>query len=335
MTFEEKKKRITELDKLIKQKEALYNQAKAMQLGLKTVINGTYGAFAHPKFVVSNFNIANSITIHGRDVILYMLDKIENYFYNLWHKDDKIHELLKETYIGIDKDFNAYMLNNKNEIIYNSQSYSKELENSNNEKKEKSAIFNLLKDWNINPEKIEKIEEEKVNIGDKEIIKKFKRKIHNFENIKQIDGTIIGDREKMDNWDTKFHKEDVIIYGDTDSIFNKSKIKTDKGEYTIEDLYNMNEKNGSNGITLKGHESVKCNQKVLNWNEEKKLYYAPVKRIIRHKVKKSKWKLKTKSGKEIIVTNDHSMIIFRNNKKLEVKPSEILKTDKILSVFEK
>jgi len=78
---------------------------------------------------------------------------------------------------------------------------------------------------------------------------------------------------------------------------------------------------------------VFTNSKVLNYDDNKqKLYYAPIKRIIRHKVSKPKWKLRTKSGKEIIVTNDHSMIVFRNAKKLEVKPSEILKTDKILSV---
>ena len=29
-------------------------------------------------------------------------------------------------------------------------------------------------------------------------------------------------------------------------------------------------------------------------------YYAPIKRIIRHKVSKAKWRLKTKSGKEVI-----------------------------------
>ena len=57
-----------------------------------------------------------------------------------------------------------------------------------------------------------------------------------------------------------------------------------------------------------------------------------MKRIIRHKVTKTKWKLKTKSGKEIIVTNDHSMIVFRNDEKLTIRPSEILKTDKILTV---
>jgi intein/homing endonuclease len=60
------------------------------------------------------------------------------------------------------------------------------------------------------------------------------------------------------------------------------------------------------------------------------LYYADVRRIIRHKVSKPKWKLKTKSGKEIIVTGDHSMVVFRDGEKLVVKPSEILKTDKIL-----
>ena len=53
---------------------------------------------------------------------------------------------------------------------------------------------------------------------------------------------------------------------------------------------------------------------------------------MRHKVRKPKWRLKTATGKEIFVTNDHSMIVFRDGKKLEVKPYEILKTDKILVV---
>jgi intein/homing endonuclease len=70
----------------------------------------------------------------------------------------------------------------------------------------------------------------------------------------------------------------------------------------------------------------------LNYSD--RLYYAKVNRIIRHKVSKPKWKLKTKTGKEIIVTNDHSMIVFRNGVKIEVKPSQILKTDKILIIKE-
>jgi intein/homing endonuclease len=44
------------------------------------------------------------------------------------------------------------------------------------------------------------------------------------------------------------------------------------------------------------------------------------------------WKLKTESGKEIICTEDHSLIVFRNGKKIKVKPSEIISEDQVLCV---
>ena len=53
---------------------------------------------------------------------------------------------------------------------------------------------------------------------------------------------------------------------------------------------------------------------------------------MRNKVYKPKWRLKTKDGKEIVVTNDHSMIVFRDGEKLEVKPYEILPSDKVLII---
>jgi len=125
-----------------------------------------------------------------------------------------------------------------------------------------------------------------------------------------------------------------VIYGDTDSCSSDSKIITNLSACTIEELYNKNILSDA-GETLRGHESVLCDEKVLNYSKEKNLYYAPIKRIIRHKVTKSKWKLKTKSGKEIIVTNDHSMIVFRDGIQTEVKPCDILMTDKILSIKKK
>jgi hypothetical protein len=124
--------------------------------------------------------------------------------------------------------------------------------------------------------------------------------------------------------------EDVSIYADTDSCDRSTTVRTDMGLSTIEDWYNRCIENGSGGETVVGHESVLTRDRILNYSDKSGIYYAPVKRIIRHKVSKSKWKLKTKSGKEVIVTNDHSMIVFRNGQKIEVKPSEILKTDKIL-----
>jgi DNA polymerase elongation subunit (family B) len=127
-----------------------------------------------------------------------------------------------------------------------------------------------------------------------------------------------------------------ICYGDTDSVAKDTviRIKDIEGKeskITIEDLYNKY-LNQPAGVTLKGHESVECDCKILNWDENSKLYYGSPKRIIRHKVTKPKWRLKTKSGKEIFVTNDHSMIVFRNGKKIEIKPKDILPNDKILII---
>lgn len=124
-----------------------------------------------------------------------------------------------------------------------------------------------------------------------------------------------------------------IVYGDTDSCAKDTIIRIEKNgiieSLTIEDLYNRYIKNNA-GVTMMGHESVSCDCKILNWDKD--LYFGLPKRIIRHRVTKPKWRLKTKDGKEIFVTNDHSMIVFRDGKKLEVKPKDILKTDKILIV---
>lgn len=124
-----------------------------------------------------------------------------------------------------------------------------------------------------------------------------------------------------------------IAYGDTDSCAKDTIIKIENNgiieSLTIEDLYNRYI-NSDAGVTMMGHESVSCDCKILNWDN--KLYFGTPKRIIRHKVTKPKWRLKTTDGKEIFVTNDHSMIVFRDGKKIEVKPKDILKTDKILIV---
>ena len=119
-----------------------------------------------------------------------------------------------------------------------------------------------------------------------------------------------------------------ILIHNTDSVDAKTIIHTDEGDKTIEEFYNDNSNNVI--MTQNGHELVKSNSKVLNWTEEGGLHYNNINYIMRHKVTKSKWKLRTKSGKEVIVTNDHSMIVFRDGKQLEVKPYEILKTDKVL-----
>jgi DNA polymerase elongation subunit (family B) len=229
-----KEEKILKLEELKKQASELKKQVdyyNALQLALKLVLNGSYGAFAASYFILFNNHVAGTITAQGRDLTKTMDRVNEDYWYNQWHLDTELHE---------------------------------------------------------------------------------KMNLKNVTPLKQ--------------------SEKVSIYADTDSCQFDSLIKTENDEVTIEEFYNRNMINGSNGVTLKGHESVSTTDKILNYSNEKGLYYANVKRIIRHKVSKPKWKLRTKSGKEIIVTNDHSMIVFRDNQQIEVKPSEILKTDKILTI---
>lgn len=130
------------------------------------------------------------------------------------------------------------------------------------------------------------------------------------------------------NDEHNFYGNNILIHN-TDSITGDSIIHTNNGDKTIEQMFNENYNNNL-FHTHKGHELVSTSDKVLNWDNN--LCYGDVKYIMRHKVSKPKWKLRTKDGHEIVVTNDHSMIVFRDGEKLEVKPHEILLTDKILIV---
>jgi len=129
----------------------------------------------------------------------------------------------------------------------------------------------------------------------------------------------------------KLNEKTFTIYMDTDSVGKDTRVTTNKKSMTIETLYNENFKNKYDK-TLIGHESVSSLDKILNWSPDGGLYFTPIKRIIRHKVSKSKWKLKTKSGKEVIVTNDHSLIVFRNNHQIEIKPKDVRRGDKVICI---
>lgn len=104
---------------------------------------------------------------------------------------------------------------------------------------------------------------------------------------------------------------------------------------TIEELYNI----GSidMGSTLSGHESVNCDFNILNICQDKngiKKYYVPVKRVIRHKVSKPKWKLEDEFGNIVYITNDHSLMVIRDCKLIKVKPQDIdTVNDKLVSVI--
>jgi DNA polymerase elongation subunit (family B) len=94
MTREERIKKIEELKKKnveIKKEVDYYN---ALQLALKLVLNGSYGAFATSYFILYNNHVAGTITAQGRDLTKTM-DKVnEDYWYNQWQNDFALHSTL-------------------------------------------------------------------------------------------------------------------------------------------------------------------------------------------------------------------------------------------------
>jgi len=117
---------------------------------------------------------------------------------------------------------------------------------------------------------------------------------------------------------------DAIVYGDTDSLTPDSMVETEDGRMTIAALYDH-----FSGAIISDNENTEKKIplgefEVLSYDEMKKEpTFRELKRIHRHKVSKPKWKLVTESGKEIIVTGDHSLVVLRNGRLVEVRPSEV------------
>jgi len=217
---------VQELDKLKQEAAKYYNYEQS----IKNVLNSVYGAFGNQHFAFYNVDIAETITLQGKDAILYTEAMVNKYFREFWPNDKAVHAAL-----GIN-----------------------------------------------------------------------------------ITGAIT---------------QPVGIYIDTDSIVGDSLIRLSDGrKITVADLYD--EGKTDMGDTLAGHESVSCELGVLNWSEDRGLYYAPVKRVIRHRVSKERWLMTTDNGYSVTVTGDHSLIVFRDGSPVEIKPKDVIVSDTVAIVFD-
>lgn len=137
----------------------------------------------------------------------------------------------------------------------------------------------------------------------------------------------------IENYLQSKHKSDkpYILYGDTDSCVGDTIIETKHGRTTIEKFYNKTTGN-ENLYTPNGY--VKKPQRKLyvkSLSKDLKVEYKEVKYIMKHTVKKRMFKIKT-HGREVIITEDHSIMVIRNNILTSVKAKYIEKTDKIIFI---
>jgi DNA polymerase elongation subunit (family B) len=122
------------------------------------------------------------------------------------------------------------------------------------------------------------------------------------------------------------HVGKSIIYGD--SVTGDTKILTEDGDLTIEDLFNSCAEHSTVGDKEYG---VWSPNKVLGFNAfEDSPSMSKIAYVMRHKTRKKLYKINLKNGKSITVTEDHSVMVDRDGFLLEVKPTDILSTDLIL-----
>lgn len=121
-----------------------------------------------------------------------------------------------------------------------------------------------------------------------------------------------------------------VVYGDTDSVVSDSCLHINNKVITIEDFFN--EVDSKIDVTPSGCE-VKQVKDCLTptFSIKTGLVQKPVKYVMRHKVKKQMFRIKTKDG-FVDVTKDHSIKVLRNDELIDIKPSEIQKGDKIVKL---
>ena len=123
------------------------------------------------------------------------------------------------------------------------------------------------------------------------------------------------------------HLGKSILYGDTDSVANDTIIETTEGNFTIEHLFHKCSIKWANNDKEFAVDDI--NVATYDPNTQEKIL-APINYIYRHKVSKPKWKITDEHNNVIEITNDHSIMVERDGKLIEVKPENILDTDLLI-----
>ena len=130
------------------------------------------------------------------------------------------------------------------------------------------------------------------------------------------------------------HVGKAIIYGDTDSVEPNSIIRTllnDKfSAHTIEELFLSGDEFWKAGDK---EYSRNKNIRVAHTNETGALNYVEYNYVYRHRVSKSRFKITTANGKEVIVTGDHSVMVLEDGKLVERKPADLKEGDKVITIM--
>ena len=338
---------IDDLKKQVAELENLVNFYDTKQLAIKKFINSVYGALGSKYFVAHNTAMAESITSQGRDLNHFSENSVNKYFKGLFQSNPKITLHYQWVYHTDDGKKITFADENKPEDYYvhgkweecaawvpavkKGKKLTPEL---------KSCLTNNSEghcDWFMTS--VDLFTKLGMNDAQKEKAAKFDIS----KGMTRDYGDLTGDEfSYLDG------TRSMVVGGDTDSLDSMCEIdvkmcnfSTENEEKyfskTIEECFNMLKymNNDTVLITPNGSEVVPVKNYATQTYDEKrnKVVYRPINYIMRHKVSKAKYKITTESGKEVIVTGDHSCMVIRNNELISIKANEINKdTDKIITI---
>lgn len=139
--------------------------------------------------------------------------------------------------------------------------------------------------------------------------------------------------EEANKWlKSKFKTDfDFQVYNDTDSVVGDSLVSTTQGNIKIEDMFNL-----AGELEIRGAENyvkhLNSNIYAHSVNTETGLLESKlVKYVMKHKVSKRMFKIKS-GDDSVIVTEDHSLMVNRNGDIIDVKPLDVISGDKIIKI---
>ena len=129
--------------------------------------------------------------------------------------------------------------------------------------------------------------------------------------------------QSLKKWNKPYY-----IYSDTDSCVGDTLISTSLGKIKIEDLFERSGKiikNENGSFVKRPDEKILAKSMSPDFEiQNKKIIY-----VMKHKVNKRMFKISV-NDKSVIITEDHSVMINRNDNLISVKPTEILETDELI-----
>lgn len=120
-----------------------------------------------------------------------------------------------------------------------------------------------------------------------------------------------------------------LTYTDTDSVVGETLVDINGLQMPIEEAFNLGGEVVQNDS--RNYVIVPQNTTTLSMNNGGEVERKNITHIMKHRVTKRMYRISC-GGREVICTEDHSLIVFRNGSMVSVKPTEIKSGDKIAKI---